>query len=161
MAATDRQILDLVRKSLGYVTTVGPVDKRKVDQALAGQSSVKPRSALGEAAWHLALRAAPPPVLEPPPKPVAKLAPQAYNPGSRGQNAKFNIRENCTQSGNEYVDGGGFRYDDSGLCKGGRTEPVIPGLKPSDEMDGREPWEVYLGPDGKLHPPYPPASYEK
>jgi hypothetical protein len=105
----------------------------------------------------------PPPTPEPPPRPtpVPKLAPQAYNRGSRGQNARFNIRENCVQVGNEYADGGGFRYDDSGLCKGGRTEPFIAGLKPSDEMDGREPWDVYIGPDGQPHPPYPPESYLK
>jgi len=102
----------------------------------------------------------PTPTPEPPPKPVPLgLAPQAYNQGSRGQNARFNVRINCTKVGERWVDGGGFRYDDGGLCDGGRSENPVPGLKPADEMDSREPWDPYVGPDGNIHPPYPPESF--
>ena len=101
------------------------------------------------------------PPVDPHPQPSG-FAPQSYNKGSRGQNAKFNVRINCTYDSRtgEYVDGQGVRYDDAGLCKGGRTEPNIPGLKPSDMSDGKEPWESYEW-MGQTFPPYPAQSYEK
>ena len=103
----------------------------------------------------------PPPVEPTPPDPATTgYAPQSYNRGSRGQNAKFNIRINCTGGGEDYVDRNGIHYDSSGLCKGGRTEPEIPGLKPSDMSDGLEPWEPYTW-NGVTYPPYPLQSYEK
>lgn len=53
-------VLALVRDSIGYRKTVGDLDKSKVQRALMGIPSVRPHSALGEAAWELARRCAPP-----------------------------------------------------------------------------------------------------
>lgn len=102
-----------------------------------------------------------PPPPPPPPPPVGqKLAPQSYNKGSSGQNARFNIRINCTQLPDGRFRDSNFIYDDSGLCEGGRSEQFIEALKPADEMDGREPWDPYVGPLGPV-PPYPAASYDR
>ncbi len=87
----------------------------------------------------------------PPPPPTARLAPQSYNKGSRGQDARY-----CLKDFPGLIDGGGFAYDADGRSLGGRSGKWVPGLKPSDEMDGRGPCE----PDGAGHPPYPPESYE-
>jgi hypothetical protein len=151
VAATDRQIFDLIVSSVGYKTTVGDVDKSKVNRTFNGQTTVAPASKLGQAAWHLAKRisATPPPPPPPPPPPAPKLAAQTYNKGSRGQNARY-----CTtESGNP--DGGGFHYSPDGLCEGGRSEKFVPGLKPADEMDGRGACDPY----GSF-PPWPKESYE-
>ena len=107
----------------------------------------------------------------PTPPPVSQpwdsgFAPQSYNKGSRGQNAKFNIRINCTQRPDgKYGDRHNIVYSDSGLCdSGGRTENDVDGLKPSDMTDGREPWEAYewmgktIGPNKEN---YPAQSYER
>lgn len=111
---------------------------------------------------------APPP---PPPPPTTNpwdsgYAPQAYNRGSGGQNARFNIRINCTQrSDGKYVDKKGVVYSDSGLQESGqRSEFTVSGLKPSDMMDGLDPWEQYewmgnlIGPNKEN---YPAASYNQ
>lgn len=155
MAATDRQILDLIRSSLGYKTTVGPTDKQKVEKALAGQVSVKPSSALGQAAWHLARRLAPAPVPPPPPPPPRRVAPQTYNRGSAGQDARYCTFGLPTDSQGRPVDDYST-YDENGLSLGGRTGNPVPGLKPADEMDGRGPCEPY-GP----FPPWPTMSYDR
>ena len=95
---------------------------------------------------------APPPVTTtaPPPTttaPVQRFNPQAYNRGSSGQDARY-----CVQFND------GLRYDSGGReIDGLRTGKFVSGLKPSDEMDGREPCD----PDGAGHPPYPAASYER
>lgn len=142
---SDRYILDLIRKSVGYKTTVGPVDKAKVEKALQGFPSAKPSSLLGQAAWELAKRVAetqPPP----PPPPPAKLNPQTYNKGSSGQDARYCVT---------FRDG--YRYDAGGReIDGRRSGKFVPGLKPADEMDGREPCDPYNG-----MPPWPPGSYER
>jgi len=92
-------------------------------------------------------------------------APQAYNQGSRGQNAIFNVRINCTfRQDGKYVDKNGIVYSDSGLCDGGRTEADVPGLKDADMKDQKEPWDSYewfgktIGPDKE---DYPAESYNK
>ena len=94
----------------------------------------------------------PPP---PPPPPVPLLAPQTYNKGSSGQDARY-----CTtglqKTGPYFVDGGGYLYDDKGLCLGGRSGNPVAGLKPADEMDGREPCDPYDG-----FPPWPAGSYDR
>jgi hypothetical protein len=143
MAATDRQIFDLIIDSVGYKTTVGPTDKSKVTRAINGIRTERPSSKLGQAAWELARR------INPPPPPVQTLAPQTYNKGSSGQDARYCTRE----SGNP--DGGGFHYDSGGRSLGGRSGNPVAGLKPADEMDGREPCDPYNG-----FPPWPPDSYK-
>jgi hypothetical protein len=132
--------------SLGYKTTVGPVDKSKVERRRAGEATKIPSARLARAAWRVAALLSP---LVPPPPPPAGLAPQTYNRGSSGQDARY-----CTKdSGNP--DGGGFHYDSGGRSLGGRSGKFVPGLKPADEMDGREPCDPYNG-----FPPWPKESYE-
>ena len=94
----------------------------------------------------------PPP---PPPPPPGKYAPQTYNKGSNGQDARY-----CTAGlpkiGPYFVDEMGCRYDDKGLeVDGRRTGKFVAGLKPADEMDQREPCDPYNG-----MPPWPAGSYE-
>lgn len=108
----------------------------------------------------------PPP---PPPPPLqpwdSGFAPQSYNQGGSGQDARYNIRINCTQrSDGKYVDGQGVVYDDGGRPLGGRTQTAIPELKPADQMDGREPWDIYIYNDVQIGPNkenYPAASYNR
>jgi len=59
--STDRQIADLITDSVGYKTTVGPIDKSKVNAAKEGVQKPSPSSKLGKAAWELYLRDTPPP----------------------------------------------------------------------------------------------------
>ena len=91
----------------------------------------------------------PPPPPPPDPPPVLRLAPQTWNRGSSGQDARYCTRD----SGNP--DPGGFHYDADGRSLGGRSGKFVPGPKPADEMDGREPCDPYNG-----MPPWPPESYE-
>lgn len=104
---------------------------------------------------------------EPPPNRPweSGFAPQAYNQGGSGQDARYNIRINCTQrSDGKYVDGQGIVYDDGGRPLGGRTQTAIPELKPADQMDGREPWDIYVYNDVQIGPNkenYPVASYNR
>lgn len=101
---------------------------------------------------------------EPPdPEPeVKKYAPQAYNKGAGGQNARYNVKINCVQlSSGNYSDGEGVIYDDGGRQTGNlRSEKDVSGLKAADMMDGKDPWEPYEW-QGTTFPPYPPASYER
>lgn len=100
---------------------------------------------------------APPPTTttQPPPTTTAPAplpAPQTYNKGSRGQDAKY-----CVNGGAGGTDAAGYRYDSQGLeLDGRRTGNPVPGLKPSDEMDGRGPCDPYNG-----FPPWPAGSYER
>jgi len=93
---------------------------------------------------------------DPPPTPK-KLAPQTYNRGSRGQDAKY-CTTGLAKVNGAFVDDGGFRYDDQGLCLGGRSGNPVAGLKPSDEMDGRGPCDPYTN-GNQSFPPWPAASY--
>lgn len=103
----------------------------------------------------------PPTTTSPPPTTTApapkRLAPQAYNAGSRGQDPRYCIHwPGVVNVGpNRWRDEGGFEYDDGGLSLGGRTVRTIAGLKPADEMDSRE----VCDPDGAGHPPYPAESF--
>jgi hypothetical protein len=150
---SDLFILELIRSSLGYKTTVGPVDKNKVQRALAGFSTTKPSSALGEAAWHLARRAAagpppPPPPPPPPEKPTYKMvAPKTANKEG-GSDARFCVENQpgvSRMADGTYVDMVA-RYDSNGLHLGGRsdicTQGQTPGLVGAKSMDGRAPCEL-------------------
>jgi hypothetical protein len=94
-----------------------------------------------------------PPPDEGPPVAPTGLAPQTYNRGSSGQDARYCTRD----SGNP--DGGGFHYDENGLCRGGRSGNPVPGLKPADMMDGKGACDPYEW-GGVSYPPWPPGSYE-
>lgn len=154
-----RQTLELIygeiTRSVGYRTTVGPIDKSKVSRRLAGEATKLPSALLARAAWRVAALLTPlaPP---PPPDPIpAKLAPQTYNKGSSGQDARY-----CTAGlpvVNGFVTDGLDRYDTGGRSIDGlRSGQFIPELKPADEMDGREPCDPYNG-----MPPWPAKSYER
>ena len=91
----------------------------------------------------------PTPAPTPPPPPAALPAPQTYNKGSRGQDARY-----CLPPG-QTVDAAGYHYDENGLSTDGRrTGNPVPGLRPADEMNGQGPCEPYLG-----FPPWPAESY--
>lgn len=107
----------------------------------------------------------PPPVTTtaPPPTttaPAPRPAPQAYNRGSSGQDARY-----CVNGGANGTDAAGYRYDSGGReIDGRRTGNRVLELKPSDEMDGREPCDQYVGPTGRTiggAAGYPPGSYER
>ena len=96
-----------------------------------------------------------PPPPPPPPPPQGPVAPRTYNK-SAGGDARF-----CTAGLPRNEDGQPFdrfsTYDDNGLSHGGRDpDRQVPGLKPSNEMDGRGPCDPY-GP----FPPWPAESYER
>jgi len=173
---SDKQCFDKLTKAKCFVDTVNDADKKKVIKARAGTNPTTPSSLIAQVAAELGLRAhaqeapAPPPPPPPPPPPTSHpwdsgYPPQSYNQGSRGQNAKFNIHINCVEvAHNDWRDAHGNSYDDSGLCRGGRTEAHVDGLKPSDEMDGREPWDAYVYNDATIGPGkenYPAASYNQ
>ena len=143
---TLEQIYSDIVNSLGYKTTVGPVDKRKVEQRLAGTPTKLPAARLARAAWRVAALLTPLVPPPPPPPPPVKLNPQTYNKGSRGQDARYCVT----------IDDG-YRYDADGReIDGLRTGQFIEGLKPASEMDGRGPCDPYNG-----FPPWPEKSYER
>lgn len=154
--STLEQIYQDIVQSVGYKTTVGPVDKRKVEGRLAGERTKLPSARLARAAWRVAAVLTPL-VPTPPPPPPLRLAPQTYNKGSSGQDARYcTSAPGVTQTApNRWRDEGGFQYDEKGLSLGGRSGQLIPELKPADEMDGREPCDPYNG-----FPPWPAKSYE-
>ena len=97
----------------------------------------------------------------PPPPPAKRLAPQTYNRGSRGQDAKYcvNAPGVIRRGDGRYVDEAGYVYDDQGLCMGGRSGNPVEGLKPSDMMDDKQPCDGYEW-MGRVFPPWPAGSYE-
>lgn len=142
MPATLESIYQDIIQSVGYRTTVGPTDKSKVTRRRAGERTQLPSSRLGRAAWRVAALLSP---LAPPPPPPPKLNPQTYNKGSSGQDARYCVTHDD-----------GYRYDSGGReIDGRRSGKFVPGLKPADEMDNREPCDPYNG-----FPPWPDGSYE-
>jgi hypothetical protein len=98
-----------------------------------------------------------------PPKPPTKprLAPMTHY-AAPGADARFCVhgQPGVTRlSPDEYVDEGGYRYTENGLCHGGRTGTFVAILKPANSMDGKEPCDGYTK-DGRTFPPWPPESYE-
>lgn len=58
----------------------------------------------------------------------------------------------------------GVTYDIDGRDLGGRTKTIVPQLKPSNEMDGRDPCDQYVGPTGATiggSAGYPAQSFER
>ena len=140
------QVYADIVNSVGYKTTVGPTDKSKVSRRLAGERTVLPSARLARAAWRVAALLTP---LVPPPPPPPQFHPQTYNKGSSGQDARYCVPPDGPTDG--------CRYDEGGReIDGKRTGQFVPGLKPADEMDGREPCDPYNG-----FPPWPAASYER
>lgn len=105
----------------------------------------------------------PPTTTVPPPTtttvpPPPRLAPQTYNRGSSGQDARYCVHwPGVTNVGpNRWRDEGGFEYDGGGLSLGGRSGNTVAGLNPADAMDGREACDPYNG-----MPPYPAGSFAR
>jgi hypothetical protein len=143
--ATLEQIYADIVNSVGYRMTVGPTDKLKVSRRRAGERTELPSARLARAAWRVAALLSPLVPPPPPPPPTTKLNPQTYNKGSSGQDARYCVTHDD-----------GYRYDSGGReIDGRRSGKFVPGLKPADEMDGREPCDPYNG-----FPPWPAASYE-
>jgi hypothetical protein len=149
-----------------------PVDASKVESELRGVRRPWPSSAFAKGIVEELRRddpvPSPPPPPPPPPPPSpwdSGFAPQAYNQGGSGQNARYNVRINCTRRADgNYVDGQNIVYDDGGRSHGGRSEKFIPQLKPADQMDGKEPWDRYIHNNliiGPNREDYPEASYER
>jgi len=167
---TNDECYTRLTKAECYTKTVNINDKAKVKKARAGINPTTPASLIGQVAAELGLRAFADEVPEPEPVPPVEpwnsgYPPRAYNQGSRGQNCIFNVKINCVPHGNGYIDKNGLTYSDSGLCDGGRSEsPDIPGLKPADMKDQKEPWDSYewfgitIGPNQEN---YPAASYDR
>ena len=152
---TLEQIYQDIVQSVGYKTTVGPVDKRKVEQRRLGSPTKLPSARLAKSAWRTAALLVPLVPPPPPPPPPPKVAPQTYNRGSAGQDARY-----CTAGLPHNGAGQPFdqfsAYDENGLSLGGRTGNPVPGLKPADQMDGRGACDPY-GP----FPPWPTSSYNQ
>jgi len=139
---TLEQIYGDIVNSVGYKTTVGPTDKSKVARRRAGERTELPSARLARAAWRVAALLSP---LVPPPPPPPTLNPQTYNKGSSGQDARYCVTKDD-----------GYRYDSGGReIDGRRSGKFVAGLKPADEMDGREPCDPYNG-----FPPWPKESYD-
>lgn len=69
------------------------------------------------------------------------LAPQVYNPGRAGQNARYDIRG--LQRGERGFTDGVYWYDENGLSLD-RPDSIVEGLRGADNMNG-DMWGDYLG----------------
>lgn len=167
MAPSDQDLLNLTIETDCY-KELDDMEHHKVDLAMQGKPASTPRSNIARVAFYLARRLHPVQTTPDPPPPSdpwdSGYPPMAYNASAKG-NAKYNVRINCSRVGdNDWRDAHGLSYDDSGLCRGGRTEQHVDGLKSSDETDGREPWDAYaygntiVGPNREN---YPAESYER
>ena len=142
---TMEQIYSDIVNSIGYKTTVGPVDKRKVEQRLVGTATKLPAARLARAAWRVAALLTP--LVPPPPPPITLfVAPKTVNTeGASDQ--RFSMRENGTlrpgvvqRPDGFYTDQSGAVYarDGDGLEESGvRNKDIIPGLVGAKSMDGR------------------------
>jgi hypothetical protein len=123
--------------SVGYKTTVGPVDKSKVTRRLAGQKTELPSARLARAAWRVAAILTP---LVPPPQPVL-VAPKTVNTqGASDQRFCMRGPGVVQRADGFWTDQSGAVYarDGDGLEESSvRNKDVIPGLVGAKEMDGR------------------------
>ncbi len=142
---TLEQIFSDIVESVGYKTTVGPVDKSKVTRRLAGQKTELPSARLARAAWRVAA------LLTPlvPPVQYKKVAPiTVTRQGGSDQrvclfNADSSLRPGVTRLPNgEYTDESGAKYnsDGDGLENSSVRTQLAEGafvLTKAKEMDGR------------------------
>lgn len=142
------QIYEEITTSVGYATTVGPIDKSKVSRRREGEATKLPSAKLARAAWRTAALLAPLSPPPPPPPPAKRVAPKVANKqdSSDARFCCFN-QPGVTWSPNHplgpcYVDDVA-RYDGDGLHLGGRsdacTQSWTEGLVGAKELDGREP----------------------
>lgn len=143
------QVYTEITTSVGYLTTVGPIDKSKVTRRKAGEQTKLPSSKLGRAAWRVAALLAPiAPPPPPPPPPYLRVAPKVTNK-QLGSDADFccvNQPGVFRQPDGTYVDESGSRYDSNGLHLGGRsdacTQEWTDGLRGARERDGIPPCDL-------------------
>lgn len=143
---TLEQVYQDIVNSLGYRTTVGPVDKSKVSRRYEGVKTTLPSARLARAAWRVAALLSP---LTPPPPPPTykKVAPKTANKEG-ASDARFCLVNQpgvVRQADGTYRDDVA-RYDQDGLHLGGRsdacTQVVHDGLVGAKSMDGRAPCEL-------------------
>lgn len=132
--------------SVGYKTTVGPIDKGKVTKRLAGTATPLPRANLALAAWRTAALLtplAPPP--PPPPPPYVKVAPRVAYKTDRGDarycmfEADGSLRPGISRRPDDYYtdeSGAVYSKDGDGLEESAVRSPA-PAVTASDEIDGR------------------------
>jgi hypothetical protein len=148
-----QSIYDNTVGSIGYKTTVGPVDKGKVTKAAAGLPAARPSARLAKAAFDAALTLNPPvPPTPPEPIPVppryVKVAPITVREewGSDQRVCLFTgeveggpLRDGVTQlPDGRYSDESGAIYQSNGLEETGiRTKVTDPALVGARSMDGR------------------------
>jgi hypothetical protein len=139
--------VDIV-ESLGYKTTVGPIDKSKVARRYAGEKTELPSARLARAAWRVAAILKP---LVPPPPTFKYVAPRvAYAQG--GSDARYCLwaggEGGALQPGLTWIDpdnhAAGVRdqvaqYDLNGLCRGSERSPgsAADGIVGSREINDR------------------------
>ena len=133
--------------SVGYKTTVGPVDKGKVSRRYAGQKTEVPSARLAKAAWRVAA------ILKPivPPPAYIKLAPRAaYAEG--GSDARFSLTTDGStlrpgvfkRPDGKYSDDSGAVYTNlDGLDESGRRSGAPAGVG-AKQIDGRNLWDLPL-----------------
>lgn len=141
---TDRQILDLIRASDCWESTINRFDKQKIERTLRGETTTRPRSFLGAAAWELARRIAGSTTPPPPPPPAGtyvKVAPRVAHKAG-GSDARFctvdqpGVVQEAGAPHGHTIDEHGATYDDNGLCKNGRRSDG-PAATSALEIDGR------------------------
>jgi hypothetical protein len=123
--------------SVGYKTTVGPVDKNKVSRRYAGEKTELPSARLARAAWRAAA------ILHPLPPPITRVlvAPKTVN-SEGGSDQRFCMRAPgvVQRADGFYTDESGAVYarDGDGLEESGvRNRDHIPGLVGAKSMDGK------------------------
>jgi hypothetical protein len=137
--------------SVGYKTTVGPVDKSKVSRRLAGERTELPSARLARAAWRVAAVLTP---LVPPPTPVL-VAPKTVNTqGASDQRFCMSGPGVVQRADGFWTDQSGAIYarNGDGLEESSvRNKDVIPGLVGAKEMDGRSACECPTVGDPQLN----------
>jgi hypothetical protein len=147
---TLNQIYEDIVNSVGYKTTVGPIDKGKVSRRRAGEQTKLPSARIARAAWRTAALLAPlaPPPPPPPPAPKFKrVAPiTVREEGGSDQrvclwSSAGVLHPGVTRlSSGEYTDESGAVYssDGDGLENSGvRPKVNDPRLVGARSMDGR------------------------
>jgi hypothetical protein len=151
--ASDQTIFDLIRKAKVPYALTDPRDRKKVELALNNQPSMRPSSAICQAAWYLAKRdtVGPNPPPPPPPEPTYKKVAPITVREEGGSDQRVCLWTGAmgsselvpgvwrTASG-EYTDESGARYnaDGDGL-ENSSIRPKVddPRLVGARSMDGR------------------------
>lgn len=145
---TLQQIYDDITKSVGYATTVGPIDKQKVSRRRAGEKTLLPSARLARAAWRVAALLAPlaPPPPPPPPPTFKRVAPITVRQEG-GSDQRVCLFENGSLRPGVFRRPDGTYGDESGAVyasngdgleeSGVRTKVNDPRLVGAKSMDGR------------------------